>query len=243
MRARAGSRRRSADRTPARARGGSTPPGSPRRPASSRTAPGRRRASPLRPVPSSRRRSRRRGSAASSRAGPCRRTSTRAARRAWRSRRAQSLSRGGAASSGEVAGAVAVRMEGERVHDRLLPPARAIRGSEVADESRRGVGVSAGACRPVGAARGECAAVDTDVGRDRLERVVGLGEEHQVRARGLVRAVERRTAAARSGRAFGSLPTITSRKPGTALHDRGCVLDELFSGLSAQSASSFEPAL
>ena len=106
-------------------------------------------------------------------------------------------------------------------------PLAPVRRAEVQDEARRRVRLAA-AGRVVAAARGERAADHVQSGVDRLERVVGLRPSSaQVGAGGRVEPVRRRTAAARSGSRFGSLPTIKSRIDGNAPRDRGRVGREL----------------
>ena len=77
-----------------------------------------------------------------------------------------------------------------------------------------------------------------DVRVDGLQRVVGRREQRQVGGCGARPCRPARTAAARRGSRFGSLPTITSRTPGIAARDRGRVRGELRPARSASAASS-----
>src|SRR2546421_6415558 len=90
---------------------------------------------------------------------------------------------------GRLARVVAVRVEGELVHDRLRPPARLVRRTHVRDERGRGVRVAPGV-RPVDAARRDGAAEHGDLRGHGLERVVRLREERLVGGRGHVASVQ-----------------------------------------------------
>ncbi len=87
-----------------------------------------------------------------------------------------------------LARVVGERVDRERVHHGLRARARLVGRPHVEDELRRRMRVPRERV-VVGAARGERAAEDDDVRRHRLQRVVGLGEEREVRGRGDVLAV------------------------------------------------------
>jgi hypothetical protein len=78
----------------------------------------------------------------------------------------------------------------EHVHDRPLPPARAVGGAEILDERRGGVRRPL-RVRVVLAARRKPAADDVHVLVDGLQRVVGRREKPEVRGRGRVGPVRR----------------------------------------------------
>ena len=89
---------------------------------------------------------------------------------------------------GRLAGRVGVGVEGEPVHDREQPVARAVGGAHVLQERDRRVRVAARS-GPVDAPGRERAAPDARCRVDRLERVVRAGEEREIRRRGRIGAV------------------------------------------------------
>ena len=110
-----------------------------------------------------------------------------------------------------------VRVEGKGVHDRRSAAARAIGGAHVEDELGRRVRL-AGDRRIVGAGVREDAAEHLVRGRERLQRVVGLREQRDVRTAATSSPFGPNCGSQKRFR-FGSLPMMKCFACGTALRD------------------------
>ena len=121
--------------------------------------------------------------------------------------------------------ALGVGVVDEAVHHGPVSPAPAIREPQVTDERRRRVGVPA-RVRAVDPARRGRAAPDPHILARGFDRVVGLGEEGEVRGCGDVSPPGPNWGSQKRLR-FGSLPTITSRNEGSvavsaAVYEANC---------------------